>query len=108
MLRWIVTIVVLYGLLNGGLWLYYKNSHSYEQEEYARLEKWFDETDAKIAELEIQADNAESDDDYNKIVDEHNLLVEEYDNNIYTYNAVVEVLNKEWYLIPIPLGKGGK
>jgi hypothetical protein len=108
MLKGILTLVVLFVSINGGLWLYYKSTHGYEQEEYARLEVWLAETEAELSELEDEAESAESDEAYNLIVDEHTALVGEYDEGIDTYNEVIEVLNKEWYLIPIPLGKSGK
>ncbi|MGM0922857.1 MAG: hypothetical protein ACQEWW_16860 [Bacillota bacterium] len=105
LVKGILTLIVLYGLLNGGLWAYYKVAHGEEQVTYAELSDWLDEAEEELAELEEQAEYAETEEEFNTIAEEYDSLFAEYEENIDLHNEAVEALDNEWYLLPIPLGK---
>jgi predicted nuclease with TOPRIM domain len=105
LVKGILALIVLYALINGGLWAYWKVTNGEEQETYAELSDWLDEAEEELAELEEQAGNAQTEGEYNSIVEEYDSLFAEYEENIDLHNEAVEVLDNEWYLLPIPLGK---
>ncbi|MGE7093791.1 hypothetical protein ACQKII_20550 [Lysinibacillus sp. NPDC048646] len=106
-LKGLIGVVILAVLINGGLWLYWKNANSEEHAEVEKLEKWFDKADETLSSLEKQAGNTDSDEEYDAILEEYNTLSDEYNKNIGHYNESIEVLNDEFYLIPFSV-RGSK
>jgi alpha-galactosidase/6-phospho-beta-glucosidase family protein len=98
----LIAIVVLFGLINGGLWIYWTSVNADERKEYDELQAWFKDEASKLTELKSEAESAESDEEYNQIVDEYNALQDEYNSNVEDFNMDVKLLNDEFYLIPIP------
>jgi hypothetical protein len=101
----LISLVLIFGLINGGLWLYWKSVNSDENAEIDKLEKWLDETEVELKVLANEAENAVSQEEYDEFAEEYNALYEEYTSEIDNYNESIEVINDEFYLIPIPLGK---
>jgi hypothetical protein len=101
----LVSLAIIFGLINGGLWLYWKSVNGDEHAEVERLEGWLDEAESDLEDLGEEAENAASQEEYDEIAEEYDTLYDEYADNVDYYNESIEVLNNEFYLIPIPLGK---
>jgi hypothetical protein len=104
----ILGLVLVFALINGGLWFYYKTVNGDVHNEVNELETYFDDTEEELDELVEKANNETDEAVYNELVDEYNALNDEYNENIDRYNEAIEVMNNEFYLIPIPLGKSDK
>ncbi|MBG9548833.1 hypothetical protein PUS82_02325 [Cytobacillus firmus] len=106
LIKSLAVLALVLGLINGGLWLYYKTANG---EEHARLDmlgEWLDKTEADLDELQEKAQYAETQEEYDSIVSDYNFLADEYNRTASEYNEISESL-EEFYLLPMP-GKGGK
>jgi cell shape-determining protein MreC len=100
--RGLVVIAVIYGLINGGLWLYWNNAHSKEHREYDELNTWLSNNKEKLNDLKSQAESTQDQDEYDQLASEYNDLKDEYNTKVNEYNNDVDIINSEFYLIPVP------